>query len=69
MPLLWAASSPGAWPWQKGGLGNPGKEGKWRLGTPERRLAWVAEPFHQWSRWGDGCFAEDYVGALGTWVS
>lgn len=34
MPLLWAASSPGAWPWQRVGLGNPGKEGKWRLGTP-----------------------------------
>lgn len=57
----------GPGPGKRGGWGTQGRKG--RLGTPERRLAWVAEPFHQWSRWGDGCFAEDYVGALGTWVS
>lgn len=34
MPLLWTASSPGPGPGKRVGLGNPGKEGKWKLGSP-----------------------------------
>lgn len=51
------------------GRGTQGRKGSGGWGPLERRLAWGAEPSHQWSRWGDGGFTEEDVGALGTWVS
>lgn len=50
------------------GWGTQGRKGSGGWGPLKRRLAWVAEPFHHWSRWM-GCFTEEDVGALGTWVS